>query len=265
MNAENESNANVSGSGASAQSGGVAAGAGGVAVGGDVHGNIMVNNNTIHWSPPKPLDEATIVAGIALLQRIPTEEIPAPGPLPDGSRVPYRPNPLFVGREAELRRIARAMRQSGGAVAIGQVATTGIGGMGKTQLASEFAHRYGRYFAGGVFWLNCGTPEAMATEVALCGGMDGLALWPPYAAPPLEEQVALVRRAWSSPLPRLLIFDNCEDEEVLEQWRPPSGGCRVLITSRRGHWSEVLGVDDFTLDTLARSESIDLLSRMIGE
>ncbi|MEZ4659844.1 MAG: hypothetical protein R2911_19995 [Caldilineaceae bacterium] len=34
----------------------------------------------------------------------------------------------------------------------------------------------------------------------------------------------------------LLVFDNCEDPALLAQWRPTSGGCCVLVTSRRGRW-----------------------------
>ena len=50
-----------------------------------------------------------------------------------------------------------ATLKAGGTAAIGQsVAVTGMGGMGKTQLAREFAYRYGRFFDGGVFWLGCG-------------------------------------------------------------------------------------------------------------
>ncbi len=51
--------------------------------------------------------------------------------------------------------LAQTMK-AGGTTAISPlwVAATGLGGIGKTQLAAEFVHRYGRYFAGGVFWLS---------------------------------------------------------------------------------------------------------------
>jgi tetratricopeptide (TPR) repeat protein len=78
---------------------------------------------------------------------------------------------------------------------------------------------------------------------------------------PLEERVQRVQRAWQSPTPRLLVFDNCEEEGLLEAWRPPSGGCRVLVTSRRSHWSPTLGVTALALDLLPRPDSIELLRR----
>src|SRR5262249_47593390 len=57
------------------------------------------------------------------------------------------------------------------------------------------------------------------------------------------------------------VFDNCEEESLLEAWRPASGGCRVLVTSRRSHWSPTLGVTALPLDLLPRHYSIELLRR----
>jgi hypothetical protein len=74
------------------------------------------------------------------------------------------PNPLFVRREDELKALAANLR-AGDTTAIGQVkisAATGLGGIGKSQLASEFVHRYGQYFASGVYWLSGGRPPAAA-------------------------------------------------------------------------------------------------------
>ena len=92
------------------------------------------------------------VPAAELLLAMPLDEVPAVAALPPGSRMPLVRNPLFVGRQADLMAVARTL-QGAETASIGQVAVaTGLGGIGKTQLASEFAHRYGQYFAGGVFW-----------------------------------------------------------------------------------------------------------------
>jgi tetratricopeptide (TPR) repeat protein len=137
-------------------------------------------------------------------------------------------------------------------------AATGLGGIGKTQLAVEFAHRYGRFFAGGVYWLSCSDPNAVPAEVVACGLRMGL---PAFEDLDFPDQVRRVQQAWQEPIPRLLIFDNCEEEEVLAQWRPATGGCRVLVTSRRASWSAGLGVRSLALPVLPRAESVALLRR----
>lgn len=192
---------------------------------------------------------------------LPLDDLPGVGPLPPGSRMPLARNPLFVGRRADLLRLAAALSAHGTA-AISQVETaaaTGLGGIGKTQLAAEFVHRYGRFFAGGVFWLSFESGEAVASEVAACGGVGALDLRPDFAERSLEEQVRLVQAAWQQPSPRLLVFDNCEEPDLLARWRPTSGGCRLLITSRRRDWELALGVHVQPLAVLPRAESVALL------
>jgi hypothetical protein len=54
-----------------------------------------------------------------------------------------------------LKALAAALKPHAGTAAI----TTGIGGVGKTQLAAEFAYRYGQFFAGGVFWISFADPS----------------------------------------------------------------------------------------------------------
>ncbi len=232
-------------------------------VGGDQAGRDIVKGDVVSRdkivniyasAAPQPVDDQTLAAARQTLAALPLDTIPPPaGHLPPGSRMPLPRNPLFVGREADLRQLAAALK--GEPVA----AVTGLGGIGKSQLAVEFAHRYGQYFAGGVFWLNFGEPASIPAEVAACGRPGRLNLAPNFDRLELETQLRLVAAAWQSALPRLLIFDNCEAEALLLRWRPPAGGCRVLLTGRRAQWSRALGVRPLPLGVLSRAESIALL------
>ena len=199
--------------------------------------------------------------------KLPLETIPAPSPLPRGSVMPLERNPLFVGREHDFKTLASALK-GGATVAIGQIETaaaTGVGGIGKTQLACEFVHRYGRFFGGGVFWLSFAEAKAVPAEIAACGGLGRMDLRPNFGELALEDQLNLVRAAWQEPVPRLLIFDNCEEPKLLQQWRPTSGGCRILVTSRRATWDSVLTVQSLPLDVLPRAESLSLLGEHCPE
>jgi tetratricopeptide (TPR) repeat protein len=195
------------------------------------------------------------------LGAVPENDIPDPSPLPEGSRMPLSLNPLFVGRREDLKELACQLK-AGETSAIGQVdtaAATGLGGIGKTQLACEFVHRYGRFFEGGVFWMSFADPAAVPAEVAACGVTQDL--HPDYQSLPLEQRVRLVEESWQSASPRLLVFDNCEDEALILRWRPHHGGARVLVTSRRAGWDPGLGVKAVPLRVLPRPASIELLRR----
>ena len=175
---------------------------------------------------------------------------PSSGPF----SLPYPRNPCFVGREAELARL-ETLFQDGTIPAL-----AGSGGLGKTQLAVEYAYRAhaaGRY-PGGIFWLTLDPPESIPSQVAALAGPGGLAIpnWDPTA---FAHNLATVRAAWQEPVARLLIFDNCEDPALLREWRPHIGGCRVLLTTRRTRWPALSGVRALPLDPLPRALSLDLL------
>ncbi len=205
---------------------------------------------------PAKADATALSKAKRLLATLP-DHLPEPDGLPLGSRMPLKRNRLFVGRAKEFPILAATLKQ-GGAAAIGQSpAITGWGGIGKSQLAAELVWRYGRFFAGGVFWLSFAEAGGVAGEITACG--ERMTLHPEYDDLPLDEQVALVSARWQDGLPRLLVFDNCEDPELFEAWCPPQGQCRVILTSRRAHWPAETGVTPLTLGILARHDSITLL------
>ena len=213
------------------------------------------NVNVYELVAPRPVEQAVVVAAHKNLLSLPLDCLPGMGTFPPDSRLVFSHNLFFVGRERELVQIAKTLK----ARDLATIAITGLGGAGKSQLASEFVHRYGQYFSGGVFWLSFADAHAVQAEVADCITALGQELRLDARTLPIEEQVHLVLSSWQSPLPRLLIFDNCEDESLLARWRPRIGGCRVLITSRREVWHPDLGVSVVPLDILPRVKSVKLL------
>jgi hypothetical protein len=173
---------------------------------------------------------------------------PASGPVRAWGNVPAR-NPSFTGREEHLARIRQALTGKGGRAAI--QALHGMGGVGKNQLAIEYAHRHSDDYDM-TWWLDSENTALMTQQYADLAAELG-------AAQPGLPQDAM-RRAVLSDLHRrprwLLIFDNAEDPSFLRDWLP-SGPGHVIITSRSQDWAELAA--PVPLDVLPRLESVDLL------
>jgi tetratricopeptide (TPR) repeat protein len=209
---------------------------------------------------PQHLDPALREEGWALVETLPLDRVPATAPPPTGSKgPPIDPNPLFVGREEDLKALAAQIKEGSATGPVKTVCVSGIGGVGKTQLAGEFAHRYGRFFRGGVYWLNLSSPGAAAEEIANCGGAGAMDLRGDFDRLPLEDRVRAVKAEWLNELPRLLVLDNCEDAEALRACRPTTGGCRVLLTSRGTFGDPALAVVALELEVLDQEQSLQLL------
>ena len=181
--------------------------------------------------------------------------------LPTNSIIPYQRNTEFVGRDGILQEIAQTLEHSASPCT---VIITGMAGIGKTQLAVEFCYRYGRHFSGGCYWLSFAGEETIEDEIVKIGGERGMGLYSDAEKLNHVDKVGRVCLAWQADSPRLLVFDNCESAELLTKWLPVTGGCRVLVTGRRGRWPSNIQLHLHPLTTLSPPESIKLLKRLVS-
>ncbi len=192
------------------------------------------------------------------LAKLSGKRIPRPTPLPPGSHLPdLNPRPHFIGREDSLKELAAMLNEKRLVVITQTEATGGLGGLGKTALASEFARRYGQFFSGGVFWLDFSQPDLIPAQVAACRPLP--------ANSSIAGRVKQVLSEWQTELPRLLIFDNCRDTNLVAEWIPSTGGCRVIVTSRTTKWTadDVMAV--LPLEPLQRQDSLALLQDILKD
>jgi tetratricopeptide (TPR) repeat protein len=149
--------------------------------------------------------------------------------------LPFAPNPAFTGREAELEKLGERLQKSGEVAVTQTVALHGLGGVGKTQLAVEYAWKHlGGYKA--VLWARADSPQNLDASLAGIAGVLGL---PEASAKEQSVQTDAVlgwlkgRERW------LLIADNADTDEAARALRDrlgPNLGGHVLVTSRLGRW-----------------------------
>jgi Domain of unknown function (DUF4062)/Tetratricopeptide repeat len=161
--------------------------------------------------------------------------------------VPNR-NADFTGRGTILDRLHDGLTGDGTAVVLAR-AVYGLGGVGKTQVALEYAHRFKADYHL-IWWINAEQPLEITLALAELAGRLGVQFSDnaaEMAASALEQLRRDIAGRW------LLIFDNAEDPEDLAPFLPTGSG-HILITSRNQAWTR--HGEPVELDVFSRQESL---------
>ncbi len=160
----------------------------------------------------------------------------APAPLPPSTEspaalwnVPYRRNLFFTGRQDILTQLREVLISNEHPIALAQPqAISGLGGIGKTQTAVEYAYRYRDSYKA-VFWVRADSHEVLVSDFLLIAALLNLPLHH------LQDQnviVQAVMRWLNSHEGWLLILDNADNLEIVNEFIPSLGKGHILLTTR---------------------------------
>ena len=184
-----------------------------------------------------------------------TEKPRFPGKIPAIWNVPAR-NADFTGRAAILERLRDKL--GGGTTMVVAQALYGLGGVGKTQLALEYAHRFMADYDL-IWWVPSERSEEIAVRLASMAGKMGLRVGDNVA----EAAEAALEELRRDTTPHwLIIFDNADDPKQLEPYLPGGSG-HVLITSRNRAWTR--SAEPLEVDVFTRDESVAHLLRHVPD
>jgi hypothetical protein len=167
---------------------------------------------------------------------------------PDVWNMPPR-NADFTGRGAGLEKLRDNLMGGGKAVVLAQ-ALYGLGGVGKTQMALEYAYRFMADYDL-IWWVPAERADQIVSSLADLAGRLGITVGE-NVTEAAKAALESLRRG-RSPARWLLIFDNAEEPKELEPFLPAGGG-HILITSRNQTWSYL--AEPLEIDVFDRRESV---------
>ena len=170
-------------------------------------------------------------------------------------------NMHFVGREETLVELEN---QLAGADTLAITAIKGMGGIGKTELALQYAvaaRKIGKY-PGGICWIDVRGKD-IADEIL--GFANNYLGFVPPDNQSLEKKVEICWNLWSQSFrqEKLLVLDDVEAYSQIERYLPPyDPSLKVIITTRLR--LEPLNITSLVLEVLSDGDALNLLRAYIG-
>src|SRR5690348_456088 len=153
---------------------------------------------------------------------------PQPAGTPFLWTVPYRRNLFFTGREDILTNLHTLLTYSQAAALTQAQAISGLGGVGKTQTAIEYAYRYRDQYQA-ILWATASTRDSFMTDVVRLAAYLNL---PERREQDQDLVIRAVKRWLTTHTGWLLILDNVDDVVMIVDILPGQGAGNVLLTTR---------------------------------
>jgi hypothetical protein len=206
----------------------------------------------------KPATPPLFPGNISEAQRSMPRQPHFPGTYPLVWNIPYQRNSFFTGRVDVLAQLHKALATDKPAALTQPQAISGLGGIGKTQTAVEYAYRYGSEYQV-VLWARAETRETLLTDFETIAGLLSLR---EKDDPDQNVVIAAVKSWLNFHKGWLLILDNADDLIMARDFLPSVSSGHILLTTRAqavGEFAqqveiEKMGVEEGTLFLLRRAK-----------
>jgi tetratricopeptide (TPR) repeat protein len=178
-----------------------------------------------------------------------------PGSTPTIFNVPYPRNLFFTGRDSIIKSLYKDLNKRIDIDLLQSQAVYGLGGIGKTQTAIEYAYCYrNRYKA--IFWVRADSHIALSTEFLEIAKLLKL---PESGAENLQDVIRAVKLWLDSNMDWLMIFDNADELDLITPFWPHNARGHILLTSRKQVF-DVLGIiNPIEIKELHPNEALEFL------
>jgi tetratricopeptide (TPR) repeat protein len=174
--------------------------------------------------------------------------------------VPYRRNPFFTGREEILAQVYNALNRNKAAALTQAQAISGLGGIGKTQIAIEYTYRYRDHYQA-ILWVTASSVDMLTADFVMLA--DLLNLQEKHERDQ-DIVVRAVKRWLVTNENWLLILDNVDDVQMVVDFLPMQDTGNILLTTRQqalgsiaqGIEVEKMAVEEGAMFLLRRTKSL---------